>query len=217
LAKLEPRHTLAVRFFHWWNAVSIFMLIFSGFYIHNPDGFFRFFFLDMDWARKVHFVFMYCVIAGLIGRLYYAFATGDYKNFAMRKADMGNMIKLMKYYLFVSDEEPDFGEKYNPGQKGMYSAFAPLLVIQIFTGIILYWPSVFASWDVWIGGAKWIRIIHYIVAWIFVYCVAGHMYLDFTEGMANIYGMFSGLRPVKSHASHGQQAPTVQGAKAVKG
>ncbi len=133
------------------------------------------------------------------------------------KRDPVNMIKLMMYYLFISDEEPDFGEKYNPGQKGMYATFAPLVIIQIITGVILYWPSTFAGWAVLIGGDKWVREIHYIVAWIFVFCVAGHLYLDFTEGIANIYGMFTGLRPVKVHAVHGAPAATVQGEKAVRG
>jgi Ni/Fe-hydrogenase 1 B-type cytochrome subunit len=215
MAQMERRHTLAVRFFHWWNAVAIFALIFSGFYIHNPYGFFRWMFADMDAARKLHFIFMYCLAAGLIGRLYYAFATGDYKNFSPKKTDMANMIKLIKYYLFITDEEPDWGEKYNPGQKGMYAAFAPLALIQIYTGMILYWPANFAWWGNWIGGIKWIREVHYIVAWIFVYCVLAHIYLDFTEGIVNIYGMFTGLRPVKVHHAPAVHAPAEK--VAVKG
>lgn len=218
MAQMEARHTLAVRFFHWWNAVSIFALIFSGFYIHNPDGFFRWMFVDMDAARKVHFVLMYAVAAGLIGRLYYAFATGDYKNFSPKKHDLANLVRMAKYYSFISDEEPEWGEKYNPGQKGMYAAFAPLLIIQILTGILLYWPGVFDNWAVWIGGLKWIRLIHYIVAWVFVYCVTAHVYLDFTEGIANIYGMLTGLRPVKSHAARAERPlGAAHEAKTVKG
>jgi Ni/Fe-hydrogenase 1 B-type cytochrome subunit len=197
---MEERQTLAVRFFHWWNAVSIFALIFSGFYIHNPyDWAVRWMFYDMDWARKVHFIFMYCVIAGLIGRLYYAFASGDYKNFSMGLKDGPNMLKLALYYLWITDEEPDWGGKYNPGQKGMYAAFAPLLLIQIYTGMILYWPAHFAWWGGWLGGIKWIREIHYIVAWVFVYCIVAHLYLDFSEGIANVVGMFTGKRPVHEH------------------
>jgi Ni/Fe-hydrogenase 1 B-type cytochrome subunit len=199
---MEYRHTLAVRFFHWWDAVSIFALIFSGFYIHNPYGFFRWMFLDMNWARTVHFIFMYCLIAGLVGRLYYAFATGDYKNFSMGPKDMANMIKLVLYYLFITNEEPDWGGKYNPGQKGMYAAFAPLVLIQIYTGMILMWPANFAWWGGWLGGIKWVREVHYIVAWIFVYCVLAHMYLDFSEGMPGIVAMFTGIRPVKEHHRH---------------
>jgi Ni/Fe-hydrogenase 1 B-type cytochrome subunit len=199
---MEDRHTLAVRFFHWWDAVSILALIFSGFYIHNPYGFFRWMFYDLDTARKVHFIFMYCIIAGLVGRLYYAFATDDWKNFAMGPKDMANMLKLMLYYLFITNEEPDWGGKYNPGQKGMYAAFAPLLLIQIYTGMIMMWPGTFSSWALWLGGIKWIREVHYIVAWVFVYCVAAHLYLDFSEGWDNILGMFTGKRPVKVHHRH---------------
>ncbi len=210
MAQMEQRHTLAGRFFHWWNAVAIFALIFSGFYIHNPYGFWKWMFPTFDSALRIHFIFMYCVIAGLIGRLYYAFATGDYKNFAPKKTDLPNLIKMIKYYSFISDEEPDWGEKYNPGQKGMYATFVPLLLIQIYTGLILYLPGSLSGWADWIGGVKWIRLVHYIVAWIFVYCVTAHIYLDFTEGIANIWGMFTGVRPVKVHHAH-----AVAGAEAV--
>ena len=195
--------------------MSIFALIFSGFYIHNPYGFFRWMFDDMDAARKVHFIFMYCVIAGLVGRLYYAFASGDYKNFAMGQKDMANMLKLMLYYLFITDEEPDWGGKYNPGQKGMYAAFAPLLLIQIIhrddhdagqapfpvgrSGSAASSGSG-RSTTSWPGSSS--------------ICVAAHMYLDFTEGMRQHLGMFTGTRPVKVHHRH--ESPLVHRAT-VKG
>lgn len=198
------RHTLAVRFFHWWNAISIFMLILSGFYIHTPYGFPIF--PSMDVARKIHFIFMYAVIAGLVGRLYYAFSTGDYKNFKPRGIDIWNMYRLTKYYLFLSDELPDFGEKYNPGQKMMYVGFVPLLIIQIITGFILYCPTALDHWAVWLGGAVVVRMVHYAVAWIFVYCVMAHLYLDFTEGFENIVGMITGYRSADFHARHSRHS-----------
>ncbi|MDH7577295.1 MAG: Ni/Fe-hydrogenase, b-type cytochrome subunit [Bacillota bacterium] len=194
------RHTLAVRFFHWWNAVSIIMLILTGFYIHTPYGFPIF--SSMDVARKIHFIFMYAVIAGLVGRLYYAFISGDSRNFKPRFRDIPNMIALMKYYTFLSDELPDWGEKYNPGQKMMYAGFVPLLIIQIVTGFILYWPTALNHWAVWLGGPIAVRYIHYIVAWVFVYCVAAHLYLDITEGIANIIGIISGHVPEDLHSRH---------------
>ncbi len=200
MSRLEYRHTLAVRFFHWWNAVSIIMLILTGFYIHAPQGFPIF--PSMDVARKIHFIFMYAVIAGLVGRLYYAFASGDYRNFRPRLKDIPNMVGLMKYYLFLSKELPDFGEKYNPGQKMMYSGFVPLLVIQIITGFILYFPTALNHWAAAVGGMHVVRAVHYIVAWIFVYCVLAHVYLDFSEGVANITGMITGYRPADFHARH---------------
>lgn len=135
----------------------------------------------------------------MVGRFYYAFATGDYKNFSMGPKDAANMIKLVLYYTFITDDEPDWDGKYNLGQKGMYAAFAPLVLIQIYTGMILMWPANFAWWGGWLGGIKWVREAHYIVAWIFVYCVLAHMYLDFSEGMDGIETMFTGIRPVKEH------------------
>jgi Ni/Fe-hydrogenase 1 B-type cytochrome subunit len=211
--QMEYRHPLPVRFFHWWNAVSIFALIFSGFYIHDPRA--LPIFPSMDAARHIHFVFMYMVIGGLVGRLIYAIISGDGRNFKPRLLDIPNMGKLAKYYLFLSDELPDWGEKYNPGQKMMYAGFVPLLLIQIFTGFILYLPTTLQSWAYWLGGPHVIRIIHYVVCWLFVYCVAGHLYLDFTEGIANIVGMWTGYRPADFEEQHRKKAPETAGEKTV--
>ena len=81
----------------------------------------------------------------------------------------------------------------------MYLAFVPLIIIQGITGFILYWPTTFNHWAVVVGGMHVIRIIHYIIAWIFVYCIAAHLYLDFSEGWANIVGMITGYRPADFH------------------
>lgn len=202
---LEYRHTFLVRFFHWWNGIAMILLALSGFYIHTPLKFAIF--PSMDIARQIHFIFMYAVAAGVIGRIYYACASGDSKNFKLRFADFGNMIGLMKYYLFISDELPDFGEKYNPGQKSMYLTFVPLILIQGITGIILYWPTLFNHLGAFFGGAHVIRIVHYIVAWIFVYCIVVHLYLDFSEGWANIVGMITGHRPADFHHQHQKKRP----------
>lgn len=206
---LEYRHPGPVRFFHWWNAIAMILLGLSGFYIHTPHGFPVF--PSMDVARKIHFICMYAVAAGVIGRLYYAFVSRDYKNFRLRTADFGNMIKLMKYYLFISDELPDFGEKYNPGQKMMYFGFVPLIIIQGITGFILYWPTTFNHWAAAVGGMHVIRIIHYIVAWVFVYCVAAHLYLDFSEGWPSIMGMITGYRPADIHGHEKKRRADAEG------
>mgnify|MGYP000964658852 CR=1 FL=1 len=96
---LEYRHTRAVRFFHWWNGIAMILLALSGFYIHAPQSFSVF--PSMDIARKIHFIFMYAVAAGVIGRLYYAFVSKDSKNFRPRLADLGNMIGLMNCLILV--------------------------------------------------------------------------------------------------------------------
>ena len=210
---LEYRHTRLVRFFHWWNGISMILLALSGFYIHFPDSFPIF--PSMDVARKIHFIFMYAVVR-VLSAVYYAFVSGDSKNFRPRRADFGNMIGLMKYYLFISDELPDFGEKYNPGQKMMYLGFVPLIIIQGITGFILYWPTTFNHWAAFVGGMHVIRIIHYIVAWVFVYCMAAHFYLDFSEGLANIAGMITGYRPADLHARHRKKRMTTVSAKGQK-
>ncbi|GAV23786.1 Ni/Fe-hydrogenase, b-type cytochrome subunit [Carboxydothermus pertinax] len=183
------RHPLFIRLTHWINMIAITSLIISGFYIHNPLKYN--FFSTMDAARKLHFFMMYVVMAGLLARVYYAIATKDYQNIWFRFRDLKNFPALLRYYLFLTDEHPNWG-KYNPGQKLVYSGWGILLIIQILTGLALYKPGSFPTLAYIFGGLNIARLIHYLVNWIFVITVAIHLYLDLTEGLGIIRSMFTG-------------------------
>ena len=68
---LEYRHTRLVRFFHWWNGISMILLALSGFYIHFPDSFL----FSVNGCCRNTLYLHYAVGAGVIGRLYYAFVS----------------------------------------------------------------------------------------------------------------------------------------------
>lgn len=202
--KMKLRHPLIIRILHWWNMISITLLILTGFYIHNPVSFPLF--PSMDVARLIHFIFMYLVIFGLIARVYYAIAAGDYRNILFRPRDIKNFPSMIKYYLFLNKDHPDYG-KYNPGQKMMYCGWGILIIIQAITGFILYLPDVFGGLANFLGGFTLIRMIHYVVCWLFVYSVAVHIYLDVAEGLPVLFSMFTGKIPADWR--HGVEPPDV--------
>ncbi|MEQ8237176.1 MAG: hypothetical protein ABRQ23_10375, partial [Syntrophomonadaceae bacterium] len=56
-----------------------------------------------------------------------------------------------------------------------------------------------ASWAYFFGGYLVVRMIHYIITWIFVIMVLVHVYLDMAEGFPVLMSMFTGKIPADFH------------------
>ncbi len=196
-SKMIQRHPAAIRVFHWTNMISITLLTLTGFYIHSPLQFTLF--SSMDTPRTIHFIFMWVLIFGTIARVWYAVYTKDYRNVLFRLSDIKDFGSLAKYYLFISNKHPDYG-KYNPGQKAMYTGVVLLILVQVITGFIMYYPTGLATWAFALGGPLVIRLIHYCVTWLFILLVMVHVYLDLAEGMPVLKSMFTGKIQEDFHA-----------------
>jgi len=197
IKQMELRHPLWIRLLHWSNMISITMLCLTGFYIHAPQSFRLF--ENMDNARTFHFAFAMLLIVGVVWRIYLGFATGDWKNIVYAPIkDTKKLPSMIKYYTFLAKDHPFYG-KYNPGQKAMYTSVFVLAIVMIITGFILYKPVTFASWAYFFGGYLVVRMIHYIITWIFVIMVLVHVYLDMAEGLPVLVSMFTGKMPADFH------------------
>ncbi len=200
--KEELRHPLGLRLIHWGHAVCMFLLLLSGYYIHNPDfGIFT----SMDSARKVHFVAAYLILALVVVRIYYALVKKDFSGVIFTWKDIKGLYRVARYYCFVDKKHPEFDEKYNPGQKIMYSTWIFLLLIQAITGFILYLPTASSELASAYGGPMMVRMIHYLVFWVFVSSVAVHLYLDFTDDWQVLKSMFTGCRREPKLVETGKQ------------
>jgi Ni/Fe-hydrogenase 1 B-type cytochrome subunit len=189
-------HTAIARILHWINTLSVIILTLTGFYIHWPVKFPLF--SGMDMARKLHFIFMYIVVYGILVRVYYAWASGDYKDILFRLRDIRGLPVLAGYYFFMRKSLPDFG-KYNPGQKLTYTGWTLLMTVQAVTGFILYWPTQLAWLAEPVGGVMVMRQVHYLVTWLFVATVALHVYLGFLGGPVVLKSIITGYMPAGAH------------------
>ena len=199
-ATYKESHPLVQRITHWMHLLSMVVLTFTGFYIHNPffDG-------SMMWMRQLHFVFMYVVLVALVARVYFAFFSKsalvkgsrktaiDVKNFVIQKENKGQFIETIKYYLFLRKTHPSTG-KYNPMQKLAYVAMLVLLVAQAFTGFALYGPfgEAFSWLTIPLGGLMIVRQIHYLTMWLFILITMIHVYLSVAEDAPALKVMFFG-------------------------
>lgn len=181
-------HPLAQRIGHWVNLISFIVLIATGFWIHYPTPD-----MPMTLVRYLHFVFMFIFIANGVVRGYISIfgKDRDIKTILLDKRDLRIAIPMVKYYLFMSKTHPPI-KKYNPLQKAAYLLMQPMAIVQIITGFILYMPARFGWAADFLGGMAQVRSLHYLIMWLFIVIIIIHVYLVFSEAVAEFWFMFFG-------------------------
>lgn len=182
------KHDGVERFTHWTHMVDTIFLILSGIQIHYP-GFSVF--GTMQTARFVHLVSGYLFIFLGVFHVYFFFALGKHRVAMPRFADLGEIAPLLRYYLFLSSDRPDYA-KYNVLQKFSYAGLFAVSLLQAVLGFALYWPAAFAAVIAAFGGAVSVRIWHTTVMWIFLSFTAVHLYLVLTEDVRLVKAMIDG-------------------------
>ena len=196
-------HPLPAVMLHWAHLACMLLLGFTGFFIASP---FRFLGMTMATAQWIHYVCMYVVLIVLAARVYWAFygrgsttvkgtrlLDHDYRNFGPQAANRGQLVQTIKYYLFLRNTHPATA-KYNPLQKATYLFWAVLLLLQAYTGFALYgltynWPF-FAFGTALLGGLAAMRVVHYLIMWIFIITAMIHIYLSVAEDIDGLPLMF---------------------------
>jgi len=195
----REEHPLPAVVMHGVHLVSMFLLIFSGFYIHYP-----FFPGAMGVMRTTHFVAMSVFIITAVLRVYWAFAgrgsadpgsrrlVPDWKHFAPEAANRGELLETLKYYLFLRPGHPR-SAKYNTLQKGTYVLWLLLIALQAITGFAMWQPTAgaFVPLTYALGGVTQVRVDHYLIMWLFIVTLMIHIYLAVAEGMIQLPLMFA--------------------------
>lgn len=181
---------IANRINHQIRAISIFTLIFTGYYIYWP-------FLSgseggqlMNWMRFLHFVAMYVIIFSLIAQTYFDKDRGEYIPTWSR---LKNIPDIFAYYLFLKNTCREYG-KFNPLQELTYFAWGVLIIIETITGFAIYSGRIFSVIDskaafgwvnVILGGEPITRLVHFAVMWIFIITVPVHIYMAFLKDLTD--------------------------------
>lgn len=184
------------RLFHWTHVLLLGLAIGTGLLLGDPS----IFPIPMRTIRHTHLWINAILSALILARIYYAFVTGDYRNFLFHRGDGKRFVKLMTYYFFLAKEAPYEETKYNIGQRLIYVSWIFAWLFQAVTGILLANPhheqSVLLA--TYFGGYQTIRMTRYLIAVYFVVTIIVHIYLATTSDPAKFQAMFSGFVRVKN-------------------
>lgn len=191
-----------IRVFHWLFFIVIMLKFWSGFYISFPHPFWGF--GGMYSARMMHATMTPVLAALLVFRLYYALLTGDWKSVLFRRrADGKKLLPWLRYMLFLEHTPPPRQEKYNAGQRLLFTAIFLTMPFFYTTGVVMLNFPFFRWLNVFYGGQGISRIVHYLVSVFLAALVAVHIYLALTQSAARLKAMVSGHLPLRPQPMKG--------------
>jgi Ni/Fe-hydrogenase b-type cytochrome subunit len=207
-----------IRAMHWAAALSILVLIVTGFYIGRPyfivshgeasDHF------VMGWMRFLHFAAAGVLVATAVVRVYWLFAGNPFERwralFPVFPRDWINMWKQVKFYLMIRPEKAPHYMGHNPLQQLTYTGVYLVGAIMVATGFALYGQAqpggFFYTVFGWIapvfGGIQIVRFVHHVLTWVFLIFIPIHVYLairsDLLEHTGTVSSIITGGRFVRA-------------------
>jgi len=201
-------HPWVVRFCHWLNAVSVFVLVASGLRIFRAFPSFgpkvpQKNLVDIPkaltlggWlggALQWHFTFMWVFVGTGVLYLAYQFLSGHYKTVLFTPKDIRGVWPMVRHYFFFAPQPPAT-EQYNPLQKLAYTSTVLFGVASVLTGVVMYKPVQF-WWLAWImGGFHLARVWHFAAMCGFLAFIPGHLIMVVLHGWNNFASMLTGWK-----------------------
>jgi len=202
-----------IRIFHWLNALSIVVLIITGFIMANPpaiqQGHEASFGYWFGTVRFIHFAAAYIFTGGFVFRVYMLFAGNRYErlhNFVPTQPKfLSELIKVIKIDILLKKNKLHFVIGHNAMAGMSYFILFIFMLIMILTGFAMYanmTTSFFAQWFNWVtpllGGDIMVRIVHHVSMWVFILFTLIHVYLvmfhDYVEGHGETSSMIGGWK-----------------------
>ena len=206
------KHTLAIRWMHWFNFPILTIMIWSGMLIYWANGeysfgigdyeIFKFFpvwfykFLKVPYrlseGMAYHFVFMWLFfINGFLYVLYTIFS-GEWRYLVPQKKSFAESWDVIKYDFGLSKNLP-MQSKYNAAQRIAYFFIIVMGFGSIITGLAIYKP-VQLQWitDI-LGGYKAARLEHFILTIGYVLFFFIHLAQVIRAGWSNFRSMIIGF------------------------
>lgn len=213
-----------IRAMHWAAALSLVVLVVTGFYIGRP------YFIThgeasahylMGWMRFLHFAAAAVFVATAIVRVYWLFAGNQFERwkalFPVRKQDWINLVKQVKFYLMIQPEKAPHYLGHNPLQQFSYTGLYFVAAAQVITGFAMYgqanpggwWYTLFGWVSQLLGGIQVVHFVHHVLTWVFLIFIPIHIYLalraDLLERTGTISSIVSGGRFVRTDVTYVDQ------------
>jgi Ni/Fe-hydrogenase b-type cytochrome subunit len=201
-------HSWAVRFCHWLNAMSLFVMVGSGLRIFYAFPNFGPKLPQQDLftvpkaltlgnglanALQWHFTFMWIFVGTGVFYVIYQLASGNFREVLFTWRDVPGVWPMVRHY-FLFGPQPKIEEPYNALQKLAYTSAVFFGVASTLTGIVLYKPVQFGWLAFLMGGFHLTRIWHFLAMCGFVSFIPGHLIMVALHGWNNFASMLTGWK-----------------------
>jgi thiosulfate reductase cytochrome b subunit len=186
------------RFWHWFQAILIILLLITGFEV---NGAWRL--LGFQTAVEIHNFLGLTWLISFAFFIFWVFTTGEWRQYTPTTKKMLSVVRYYGLGIFKGEPHPvpkRKDAKHNPLQRLTYLSLAALLLpVQMATGFV-YWG--YNSWADW--GLSWlsleaIALIHTAGAFAILQFLVTHLYMTTTGHsiFAHIRAMITGWEEVK--------------------
>lgn len=188
------------RFWHWSQALLIFVLLFTGFAIHGTYEVMRF-----STAVQVHTLAAWALIVLWVFAIFWHFTTGEWRQYIPTR---DGLFAVMHYYLigtFTGASHPykkTSKAKHNPLQRLAYLFFKVVISPVIWVSGLLY--LFYNDWPATLAGAvelETVALIHTGAAFAMLVFIIAHVYMT-TMGKtltSHIKPMITGYEDLDEH------------------
>jgi len=224
MKRLEHKHPLAIRWFHWVNFPVLMVMIWSGLLIYWANDVYRIGFgsytLFQFFPEKVydklhlsqrlaegmawHFLFMWAfMLNGLLYVLYTAIS-GEWRHLLPNRNTLREAIQVVLHDLRLR-REPLPRRKFNGAQQIAYTSIIVMGAGSLLTGLAIYKPVQFAWLTMLLGGYELARFFHFWLTVGYVLFFVIHLVQVMRAGWNNFRAMVTGYEVVRVEEVH--QAP----------
>jgi thiosulfate reductase cytochrome b subunit len=212
MARLERKHSLATRLFHWANVPILAVMIWSGLLIYWANDIYaiRFrgnviikffpdwFYTDFSIGRRLaegmawHFAFMWLfALNGLLYVLYTLFS-GEWRHLVPNRHTFSEAFQVILHDLGVR-KGPLPRRKFNGAQRLAYTGVIAMGLGSLLTGLAIYKP-VQLAWLTWVlGGYEAARLEHFTLTIGYVLFFLIHITQVIRAGWNNARAMIIGV------------------------
>ncbi len=215
--RVEHKHPLAIRWFHWINFPLLTVMIWSGTLIYWANDIYRIGFGDTTLLRfypqsiydllhiphrlaegmALHFAFMWLFAVNGILYVAYTVVTGEWKYLIPDRSSFREAVQVTLFDLRLSRKHPP-PRKYNGAQQIAYSSIILMGVGSIVTGLAIYKPTQL-SWLIYtLGGYQAARLEHFILTIGYILFFAVHLVQVMRAGWNNFRAMVTGVEVMHS-------------------
>jgi thiosulfate reductase cytochrome b subunit len=203
MKRLERKHTLAVRWFHWINFPLLAVMVWSGAMIYWANQVYLLKFSEHLWEKlhlafrlaegmAIHFFFMWLFAINGIVYVIYTIISGEWRELVPDRRSFVQAIQVTLHDLHLRREAPPQG-KYNGAQRISYTAIVIMGFFSLLTGVAIYKPVQF-KWLAWLfGGYQGARFCHFWLTVGYVIFFIVHVAQVIRTGWNNFRAMVIGV------------------------